>query len=99
MEFNLRGFWDVLTWQVNWLDANFFWVIASLFIYGFILFMVSFHLYLEIDASRRKSDERKEEERIKVNQDLKKLFAYLLLPLFVLYLFVETLAWLGIIHW
>ena len=61
--------------------------------------MVSFHLYLEIDASRRKSDERKEEERIKVNQDLKKLFAYLLLPLFVLYLFVETLAWLGIIHW
>ena len=99
MEFNLRGFWDVLTWQVNWLDANFFWVIASLSTYGFILFMVSFYLYLKIDASRRKSDERKEEEKQKANQDLKKLFAYLLLPLFVLYLFVETLAWLGIIHW
>lgn len=33
MEFNLRGFWDVLTWQVNWLDANFFWVFISIVVY------------------------------------------------------------------
>jgi hypothetical protein len=33
MEFNLRGFWDVLTWQVNWIEANFFWVFISIVVY------------------------------------------------------------------
>jgi len=108
MEFNLRGFWDVFTWQVNWLDANFFWVIASLLIYGFILFMVSFHLFLKVYDDRRKSDARKKQEKqeaiqnsikyAKSNFELaKSMFAYFFLPLVVLYLFVETLVWLGII--
>ena len=37
MEFNLRGFWDVLTWQVNWIEAHFLWVILSSLIYLGIL--------------------------------------------------------------
>ena len=97
MEFNLRGFWDVLTWQVNWLDANFFWVIASLLIYGFILFMVSFYLYLKIDASRRKSDERKEEEKQKAIKDIKSQVVYILLPLIVFMALGHLLYLLGVI--
>ena len=97
MEFNLRGFWDVLTWQVNWLDANFFWVIASLSTYGFILFMVSFYLYLKIDASRRKSDERKEEEKQKAIKDIKSQVVYILLPLIVFMALGHLLYLLGVI--
>ena len=33
MKFNLQGFIDVFTWQVTWLDANFFWVLLSVVIY------------------------------------------------------------------
>ena len=33
MEFNLKGLWDVLSFQVSWLEANFFFVVLALFIY------------------------------------------------------------------
>ena len=37
MEFNIQGFIDVFTWQVSWLDANFFWVLLSFLIYVFLV--------------------------------------------------------------
>ena len=33
MKFNLQGFIDVLTFQVPWMEANFFWVFISVAIY------------------------------------------------------------------
>ena len=39
MEFNIQGFIDVFTWQVSWLDANFFWVLLSFLIYVFLIFL------------------------------------------------------------
>ena len=30
MKFNLQGFIDVLTFQVSWMEANFFWVFISI---------------------------------------------------------------------
>ena len=33
MEFNLQGFIDVLTFQVPWMEANFFWVFVSVGVY------------------------------------------------------------------
>jgi hypothetical protein len=33
MQFNLQGFIDVLTFQVPWMEANFFWVFVSVVVY------------------------------------------------------------------
>ena len=33
MKFNLQGFIDVLTFQVSWMEANFFWVFVSVGVY------------------------------------------------------------------
>ena len=33
MQFNLKGFIDVLTFQVSWMEANFFWVFISIVVY------------------------------------------------------------------
>ena len=33
MKFNLQGFIEVLTFQVSWMEANFFWVFISILVY------------------------------------------------------------------
>tara|TARA_B100000767_G_C19502674_1_gene424985 strand:+ start:364 stop:642 length:279 start_codon:yes stop_codon:yes gene_type:complete len=44
MKFNLQGFIDVFTWEVAWLDANFFWVFLSVIIY--IALFISIFIFL-----------------------------------------------------
>ena len=33
MKFNLQGFIEILTFQVSWMEANFFWVFISILVY------------------------------------------------------------------
>ena len=60
MEFNLQGFIDVLTFQVPWMEANFFWVFASVAIY---LLLPTLIIAWLIKISSEANEAMTEEER------------------------------------
>ena len=70
MKFNLQGFIDVLTFQVSWMEANFFWVLVSFVLYlGIVIFFLRL-MYENQVAKQRKAKERdKRERRKKDNSD------------------------------
>jgi hypothetical protein len=70
MKFNLQGFIDVLTFQVSWMEANFFWVLVSFVLYlGIAIFFLRL-MYENQVAKQRKAKERdKRERRKKDNSD------------------------------
>jgi len=70
MKFNLQGFIDVLTFQVSWMEANFFWVLVSFVLYlGIAIFFLRL-MYEKQVAKQRKAKERdKRERRKKDNSD------------------------------
>ena len=70
MQFNLKGFIDVLTFQVSWMEANFFWVLVSFVLYlGIAIFFLRL-MYENQVAKQRKAKERdKRERRKKDNSD------------------------------
>tara|TARA_B100000963_G_scaffold300326_1_gene272637 strand:- start:1315 stop:1587 length:273 start_codon:yes stop_codon:yes gene_type:complete len=78
MEFNIQGFIDVFTWQVSWLDANFFWVLLSFLIYVFLVLCL-------ISIVATKSNEpkpSKEETKASMKRTLKvMLFAIIALAI------------------
>jgi len=60
MKFNLQGFIDVLTFQVPWMEANFFWVFASVAIY---LLLPTLIIAWLIKISSEANEAMTEEER------------------------------------
>jgi hypothetical protein len=50
MKFNLQGFIDVFTWQVAWLEANFFWALLSVIIYIALLIGIFVLIILSIQT-------------------------------------------------
>ena len=65
MKFNLQGFIDVLTFQVSWMEANFFWVLVSFVLYlGIAIFFLRL-MYENQVAKQRKAKERDKRERRK----------------------------------
>ena len=62
MEFNIRGFIDVFTWEVSWLDANFFWVLLSFLIY---VFLILFFIWLVKTESNEPKPSKEEKKSIK----------------------------------
>ena len=70
MKFNLQGFIDVLTFQVSWMEANFFWVLVSFVLsLGIVIFFLRL-MYENQVAKQRKAKERdKRERRKKDNSD------------------------------
>tara|TARA_B110000858_G_C17614750_1_gene386148 strand:+ start:96 stop:392 length:297 start_codon:yes stop_codon:yes gene_type:complete len=60
MEFNLQGFIDVLTFQVPWMEANFFWVFISVAIY---LLLPALIIAWLIKISSEANEAMTEEER------------------------------------
>ena len=59
MEFNIRGFIDVFTWEVSWLDANFFWVLLSFLIYVFLIFFFIWLVKTESNKPKPSKEEKK----------------------------------------
>ena len=96
MQFNLRGLGDVLTWQVNWLDANLFLVILSLIIYGVIIVgcLVAIEFSRMNEPTTPRSIEARKQETYK---DMKNIFLFLLLPLLVFMALGHLLELLGVI--
>ena len=65
MKFNLQGFIDVLTFQVSWMEANFFWVLVSFVLYlGIAIFFLRL-MYENQVAKQRNAKERDKRERRK----------------------------------
>ena len=60
MKFNLQGFIDVLTIQVPWMEANFFWVFTSVAIY---LLLPTLIIAWLIKISSEANEAMTEEER------------------------------------
>ena len=60
MKFNLQGFIDVLTFHVPWMEANFFWVFASVAIY---LLLPALIIAWLIKISSEANEAMTEEER------------------------------------
>ena len=60
MKFNLQGFIDVLTFHVPWMEANFFWVFASVAIY---LLLPTLIIAWLIKISSEANEAMTEEER------------------------------------
>ena len=79
MEFNIQGFIDVFTWQVSWLDANFFWVLLSFLIY---VFLILFFIWLVKTESNKPKPSKEELKALR-----KSTFRGILLILIVLAFF------------
>lgn len=85
MEFNIRGFIDVFTWEVSWLDANFFWVLLSFLIY---VFLILFFIWL-VKTESNKPKPSKEEQKALRKQSLKIiLFLIIVWAIFEIRLFL-----------
>ena len=97
MEFNLRGLGDVLTWQVNWLDANLFLVILSLIIYGVIIVGCLVAIEFSIMNESKVTAESIERKKQKTNKEIKNVFLFILLPLIVFMALGHLLYLLGVI--
>jgi flagellar biosynthesis/type III secretory pathway M-ring protein FliF/YscJ len=70
MEFNLQGFIDVLTFQVPWMEANFFWVFTSVAIYLLLPMLIIAWL---VNIFSEANDAMTEEERQIAAQQNKEL--------------------------
>ena len=77
MEFNLRGLGDVLTWQVNWLDANLFLVILSLIIYGVIIVGCLVAIEFSRMNESKVTAESIERKKQKTNKEIKNVFHFI----------------------
>jgi phosphotransferase system glucose/maltose/N-acetylglucosamine-specific IIC component len=77
MKFNLQGFIDVLTFQVPWMEANFFWVFISVAIYLLLPALIIAWLIKissEANAAIREEDEAMTEEERQIAEQQNKEF-------------------------
>ena len=78
MEFNIRGFIDVFTWEVSWLDANFFWVLLSFLIY---VFLILFFIWLVKTESNKPKPSKEEQKALRKSGLRMILFSLIVLAL------------------
>ncbi len=78
MEFNIRGFIDVFTWEVSWLDANFFWVLLSFLIY---VFLILFFIWLVKTKSNKPKPSKEEQKALRKSGLRMILFSLIVLAL------------------
>ena len=93
MKFNLQGFIDVLTFQVPWMEANFFWVFASVAIYLLLpALIIAWLIKISSEANEAMTEEERqiaEQQNKEFNVTALKLTAATLVCICILVLVID----------
>ena len=93
MKFNLQGFIDVLTFQVPWMEANFFWVFISVAIYLLLpALIIAWLIKISSEANEAMTEEERqiaEQQNKEFNITALKLTAATLVCICILVLVID----------
>ena len=93
MKFNLQGFIDVLTFQVPWMEANFFWVFASVAIYLLLpTLIIAWLIKISSEANEAMTEEQRQiaaQQNKEFNVTALKLTAATLVGICILVLVID----------